>query len=215
LPVLERYFGRIPPGPPAPRVQQIEPPQQGERQVLVNRNSAPQVLIAYHKPVFPHRDDAPLSLLAEIMSRGRTSRLYQELIKKRRVAVSVDSFEAPGAAYPNLLVFDVKPRKPHTNQEVLQGFDAVVDALRSRPVSAEELSIAKRKIAMSYLKELKSSLSLARDLARAQAVYGDWRALTRWYEQMLEVSLADVQRVAEKYLGPETRTVARLEKVGQ
>ena len=193
-------------------MQQIEPLQQGERQVVVNRKSAPQILIAYHKPVFPHPDDAPLSLLAEILSQGRTSRLYQELIKKRRVVVSLDSFEAPGVAYPNLLVFGFKPRKPHTNQEVLQSFDAVLAGLQSKPVSAQELSIAKRKIMMSYLKELKSNLSLARDLARAQAEYGDWRALTRWYEQMLEVNLADVQRVAKQYLRPETRTVARLEQ---
>ena len=64
---------------------------------------------------------------------------------------------------------------------------------------------------MEFIKRLRGNLSLALDLAAAQAVFGDWRYVRRWYEEVEKVSLEDVKRVASLYLQADKRIVARLE----
>jgi len=211
MPMLERYFGRLAPGPTPPRPTAVEPPQTKERRFSISFPASPMMMVAYHKPIYPHPDDAPLSVLAEIVAGSTISPLYTELVKKSRIAAGVDVFEAPGMAYPNLLLFGLTPRAPHTNQELLSAFDTVVADFRARGPSEEQLAIAKRAMQTAFLAKMKSSTSLAIDLASTALVNGSWQAVLDWFDQVTQVSVADVQRVANTYLQHQRRTVGALE----
>lgn len=209
--VLEKYFGRLPTGPSPARPAIVEAQQQGERTFTLKAPAAPQVYIAYHKKNYPHPDDAPVTLMLEILAGRKTSPLYHELVTKRRIAADIGYSEAPGGAYPNLFLFYATPRSPHTNDEVLRAFDAVVAKFLADPIKEEDLQIAKRAVAVSHLGHLNSNLGLAIDFVTSELIYGDWKAMMSWYDEAMRVTTADIKRVAEQYLRRDTRTVGKLE----
>lgn len=212
IPVLEDYFGKIPAGPMPQRDILKEPPQEGERRATVLFNAEPQFFIGYKKPQFPDPDDAPISVMLQAIAGGKSSPLYRELVEQKKLATEVGADEGPGQAYPDLAIFYAEPRLPHTNEEVRAAFDSVINHLRAAGISNEDISISKRNIVVAYLEGMKSSGAIAEILASSELLHGSWKALIDWYEQVMKVDKKDVDGMAVKYLRPETRTVAMLEK---
>lgn len=212
LEVIRRYFGALPKAPEVTRSVLAEAEQEGERRVSVKMAASPQIVIAYKKPNYPAPDDAPISVMAEILSGGRISPLYTELVKRRQLTADISNEEGPGVAYPNLLMFSATVKAPHTTDDVLQAFDAVIARFRRTGATAEQLQIAKRSIGMEYLRHLQSNQSLALDFASSELMYGSWKASVEWYDKVMKVTLDDIKRVADKYLIPETRTIGTVER---
>jgi predicted Zn-dependent peptidase len=210
--LVERYFGKIPVGRSVSRSVPLEGPQEGQRKVELVMKASPEVILAYRKPNYPHPDDPPLSVMAEILAGGRTSPLYVELVKRKQLAASIGQDEGPGVAYPNLLMFAASVKAPHSPESLVHAFDGVVERFKRTGSTPEQLEIAKRSIGMEYLAHLQSNQSLALDFATAQLAYGTWQASVEWYDAMLKVSVNDVARVSRQYLNATQRTVATIEQ---
>jgi predicted Zn-dependent peptidase len=211
LDLVEKYFGRIPNGEIPKRTELVEPAQDGERRFTVQLPTSPQCYVAYRKPNFPHKDDAKISLMSEVLAGSVLSPLYKELVEHRRIATEVSHFEAPGNAYPNLLMFQLVPRAPHTNSEILSRFDQLVKEFIARTPLDQELAQAKRRIAVTYLEGFDSSSRIAQDLSYAQLIYGDWKMSLDWLDQVMAVTSEDVRLAAEQYLVTDQRTVGCIE----
>jgi len=214
LKIVERYFGRIPAGPAPQHPTVKEPPQTIERVFQIFDPSSPRVMLAYHKPNYPHPDDPAITLMLEMFAGSSISPLYELLVKNERIATSFSYFEAPGSAYPNLMIFHGVARNPHTNQDLLQGFDRAVELFLEEYLTQERLEIARRSVLMSYLGRLQSNTGLARDLAASEVIYGDWSAFLGWLEKTRAVELEDIRGVVAQYLVKERRTVGLLETEG-
>jgi predicted Zn-dependent peptidase len=210
--LLERYFGEIPSGPGVERDIVDEGPQEGQRRADISMKASPEVIVAYRKPNYPHPDDPPISVMAEILAGGRTSPLYSELVKRKQIAASIGQDEGPGVAYPNLLMFVGSVKAPHSPDTFLYAFDAVINRFKRHGPTLEQLEIAKRSIGMEYLGHLSSNQSLALDFATSQLAYGTWKASVEWYDKMMQVSLDDVKRVLDQYLMSSQRTIATIER---
>ena len=210
--LVEEYFGGIPTGDPITRDIPQEPEQQGQRRVDLAIKAFPEVILAYRKPNYPHPDDPPLTVMAEILAGGKTSPMYKELVKRKQVAASIAQDEGPGMVYPNLLMFAGTVKAPHNPDTFIRAFDKVVERFIRNGVSDEDLTIAKRSIGMEYLAHLGSNQSLALDFATSELTYGTWKASVEWYDKMLAVTVEDVERVAKKYLRDSQRTIATIER---
>lgn len=211
--MVEEYFGRIPVGPAVSRSHVMaEEPQQGERRASLRFAASPKLIVAYHKPNYPHADDPPISVLAEILSGGHSSPLYTELVKKRQIAADIGTQEGPGIAYPNLLFFSASVKTPNTTDTVLSAFDSVLAKFKQHGPSLDQLERAKRSIGVDYLEHLKSNQSLALDFASSELVYGSWKESVTWFDKMNQVTIEDVRRVADQYLVPDQRTIATIER---
>jgi predicted Zn-dependent peptidase len=210
--IVEKYLGAIPSGEPVHRSIIEEGKQEGQRRSDISMASSPEVLIAYRKPNYPHPDDPPISVMAEILAGGRTSPLYTELVKRKQVAAGIAHDEAPGVAYPNLLMFAGSVKAPHNPDTFINAFDNVITRFRRNRVTTEQLEIAKRSIGMEYLGHLRSNQSLALDFATSQLAYGTWKASVEWYDKMSNVSIEDINRVAKQYLVPTQRTIGTIER---
>ncbi len=214
LPVLERYFGPIPAGPPPPPVVTKETPQEGERHVNVEFEAEPEFALMVHKPAPPDPDDTVFSVIDALLTGytgGRTSRLYTALVKKQQIATGVGSSPSwPGERYPNLFYLSATPRHPHTVAEVITAMDAEFERLKTEPVPAEELQKVKNNVNAAFTMSLSSNLGLAEQLAETQAITGDWRNLIRQRDALMKVTPADVMRVAKQYLNRDNRTVAEI-----
>jgi predicted Zn-dependent peptidase len=212
--VVGQYFGALPAGAPVPEVAVKEPLQRGERRVGVRFDAEPRLAVAFHKPTLPARDDYIFDVIDQILGQGRTSRLYRELVVKRRLATAVNAFTAPGSRYPNLFVIEVTPRHPHSVAEVEQALYEELDRLAREPVSEQELTRVRTRLRVDRLRYLQSSGGLARMLTYFETVAGDWRYLVDYDRQIASVNAAEIMAAARRYFVPENRTVAILVRKG-
>lgn len=209
--LIERAFGSIPSTTRPPRVATIEPPQRGERRVEVEFDAEPVVLIGYHKPAIGHPDDYVFDVIDSILSEGQTSRLYQRLVREKRLVAAIDTQAAyPGVQAPHLFVISATPLSPHTAREVEEAITEELERLKTEPVTAEELQKVLNNLDAELLRSLRSNSGLAGQLAYFQTVAKDWRYLLKARERIGTVTPADIQRVAAQYLVKSNRTVATL-----
>jgi len=210
--LAEKYFGPIPSGPKPDPVETVEPPQLGERRVVVEDPAQPFVLIGYHKPSIHYPDDAVFDAITDIVGMGRTSRLYKSLVKEKRIAVAASGFQGmPGTKYPNLFLFYAVPARGRTNQECEEAIDSEIERLKSELVSPEELAKAKTRARASLVRQLASNSGLAAQLTFYQVVTGDWRDLFRQLDKIDKVTAEDIRRVAAEYFTTKNRTVGIIE----
>jgi predicted Zn-dependent peptidase len=206
--LAEIYFNRIPSSPKPDPVETVEPPQLGQRRVIVQDPAQPFVLIGYHKPSINHPDNAVFDAITDIAGIGRTSRLYKSLVKEKQVAVAASAFPGmPGDKYPGLFLFYAVPARDHTNQECEEAIYAEIDKLKTAPVLPEELARAKTRSRASLIRQLDSNSGLASLLTFYDVVTGDWRNLFKQLDDIDKVTAEDIQRVAKEYFTTKNRTV--------
>lgn len=212
LELVKGYFGKIAPGKPVPAVADREPQQRGERRAQVVFDAEPQLVIAYHKPTMPHRDDYVFDLLMQILAEGRTSRLYRKLVVEDQLAASVGVYGAPGSRYDNLMVISATPRYPHTVEEVEAAVYAELERLKEELVTPGELEKCRNRILTDFLRGLNGNEGLARMLSSYQALNGDWRYLVNYETEIKKLTQDDLRDVARRYFKPENRTVVTLSR---
>ncbi|MBW2474173.1 MAG: insulinase family protein [Deltaproteobacteria bacterium] len=213
--LVDRYFGDIAPGTPAPRVSAVEPVQKGEKRILEVFDAEPRLAIAWHKPTMPDKDDYAFDLIDQILGSGRTSRLYRSLVEEQKLATSVSVYGAPGSRYPNLFVIEGIPRHPHTVEELESAIYAELDKLKQELVEEEELTKVRNRLLTDQLRQLRSNSGLARLLTSYQSLAGDWRYVANYAEEIDKLSAENLKQVANRYLTKSNRTVVVLQREDQ
>ena len=212
MPIIEKYFGRLPKAPAPEPLRTVEPPQKAERTVVLRESSQPIYLEGYHRGSATDPDAAVYSTIQGVLAQGRTSRLYRSLVRDKKLAANVASFEAfPGDKYPTLFAFFGIPTQGHSASDLVEPIHAEIDRLKNEDVTAEELQSVKTRAKAQLLRQLDSNFGLALQLASYQNRYGDWRELFHEVEKIDKVSAADVRRVANAMFTPENRTIGMIE----
>ncbi len=211
LPVIRRYFGRVPARPAPPPLRTVEPPQIAEKTIVLEDPAQPVYLEGYHKPAVTHPDQPVWEVVDDVFSAGRTSRLYRSLVRDQKIAVSAGSFSSlPGGKYPGLWITFAFPAPGSTNEQVQAAIRDEIERLKSEDVSDEELARAKTRAKAGLLRSLRSNFGMANSLARWHTLYGDWRELFRYTDRIEAVTAADVRRVVTDTLVPANRTIGMI-----
>jgi len=205
-----QYFGDLPGSSAHQPVVTQEPPQRGERRIEVQYDANPLVLIGYHVPNAQHPDAPALAVLTQILTGGRTSRLYQRLVIRDRVSTMIGAFSVPGQLYPREFAFQGAPIAPHTTQEIETAVYEELDRIRRDPPSDFEMQRVRNQIDASSIQRLQSNFGLAFQLSNSEALWYDWRQTFRDQAAQARVTPADVQRAARTYFDRSNRTVATL-----
>lgn len=209
--LAELYFERIPSGPKPEPVRTVEPEQWGERHAKVEAKSQPILIVGYHRPDARHKDNAALEALANIIGQGRSSRLYELLVKNKKVAVQSSSFNGfPGDKFSNLIAFVAVSSAGHTSAECLELIDGEIEKIKKESVTAEELTKFKRSSIKGILSQMKSNSNMAAQLTYADVVLGDWKLSFDQVEEIKAITAEDVKRVAETYLVKKHRTIGEI-----
>jgi predicted Zn-dependent peptidase len=215
LPVIEKYFSRIPARPKPDERTTTEPPQNSERRVVLHEQTQPVYLEGYHRPDYRSPDDQVYDAIADLMSNGRTSRLYRALVRDKQIASdSAGQTGLPGSKYPHLFAFYALPLPGHTTQEVADAIHAEIERLKKEYISDEELKMIKTRAKANLIRSLGSNEGLAFALGLNQARYDDWRELFRSVDRIEKVTKADIRRVSNQTFVPENRTVGIIEFSG-
>jgi len=211
VPLLDKYFGRIPARPAPPPLRTVEPPQVAEKIVILEDATQPLYLEAYHKPANSDPDQPVYDAIDDILTGGRTSRLYRSLVRDKKIAVQTSSFSNfPGIKYPNLLAVFAVPAFGASNEQVQAAVREEIERIKREDVTAEELSRFKTRAKARLLRSMRSNVQLAQRLADSQRLYGDWREVFHRLDRLDRVTPADIRRVANQTFQKSNRTVAMI-----
>lgn len=209
--LAQTYFGRFPAQPQPPTVTAIEPPQSAPREVTVRLPSQPWYLEGYHIPAINHPDYVVYDMIGSLLSSGRTSRLYRNLVEKQQVALTAQGMTGfPGDKFPSLMLFYALTAPGHSVEEVAIALGAEIERLKTEPVTTEELDRIKTQARAGLLASLQSNSGMAELLLDYEVKTGNWRNLFRQLDRIAQVSAADVQRVARSTFTTTNRTIGRL-----
>jgi predicted Zn-dependent peptidase len=203
LELADRYFGGLPGGLPAPAVRAAEPPLKSD--VIVNLRERVELERVYDVwPTVPHfhPDEAALAVLADVLGRGRSSRLYQRLVMREEVAQSVSvsqsSRELAGSFY---IVVTLRPGRSRAEARALVREE--LEGLAARGVTAEELARVQngRLAAAVYALDNVGGFGGVADRLNAFNIYtGDPGRLGSDPIRYQEVTAEAVSRAAQAYL---------------
>jgi zinc protease len=210
LPKIEKAFGSYTKGVAPIQDRDKDPPQIGERRILVKKEAQlPTILMAYHVPNLHDSDSYILEVIAILLSGGKSSRLYQSLVREKRLVLSADADHDLVSRDPSLFALsaDLLPGKEVS--EVEKAFDQEIERLQREPVGKQELEKAKNQIEASFIFGQDSIFYQAMLLARHEIAIS-WKAIDDYLPSIRKVTPEDIQRVAKKYLSPDNRTVGIL-----
>jgi predicted Zn-dependent peptidase len=215
MPMLEKYFGRLPARPLPDETTTTEPPQNSERKVVLEERTQPIYLEGYHRPDYRSKDDAVYDAISDLMSEGRTSRLYRSLVRDKKIASAAEGVTGyPGIKYPHLFAFLAVPLPGHTPQEMGDAIHAEIDRLKKEDITDDELKMIKTRAKANLIRGLADNEGLATQLATYQTRYGDWRELFHSVDRIDQVTKADIRRVASEVFVDTNRTVGVIETGG-
>ncbi|HEY1753073.1 MAG TPA: pitrilysin family protein [Caulobacteraceae bacterium] len=208
---IDRYFGPLKDPPaPIPQVTAKEPPRTGPRTVT---NYAPDVPLpavglTWLAPKASSPDAAALQVLDAILTAGKSSRLYDSLVYRKQIAAQVFS-SADLRAQLGLFYVGAIVAAGHSPDEVAQALDAEVASLRDKPVSADELALAKTQLLTGEIRQRETIEGRANELGSSQVIEGDAARANSDLDELARVTPQDVERVARQYLPENTRLVIR------
>jgi zinc protease len=207
---IRSAFGKIPRGSDPLRVKIEEPPQRGERRVTLKKEAElPYLLIYYHVPNLKHPDSYALDLLAWILAGGRSSQLYRDLVYHKRMARSVDADYAGLSIDPTIFSITAQVMPEKDSAEVERAIDALLDRVRSEPVSDRELEKAKNQVEAGFVFGQDSIFDHAMWIGQYESS-AQWQLLDSYLAGIRKVNRDDILKVAKKYLDPDRRTVGIL-----
>jgi len=210
LPRIEKAFGSYPKGVAPTQDKDKDAPQIGERRIFVKKEAQlPFLVMGYHVPNFREPDSYVLEIIATILSGGKSSRLYQSLVREKRLVLSADADHSLISLDPSLFTLsaDLLPGKEVAQVE--KAIDQEVERLQKELVGQQELEKAKNQLEASFIYAQDSLFYQAMLLARHEIAVS-WRTIDDYLPSIRKVSPEDIQRVAKKYLTPDNRTVGIL-----
>ncbi len=209
LTALREAFANFPRVSRAPVFIPDEPPQLAPRYARrTGAYESTRLVMAWHTVPLTHPDTAALDVLANIVGRGRSSRLGADIQEQRRLVHSIGAWSYT-AQHPGL--FGISARfDPAREQDVLAAIEENIAQWSVKPFTDEDIEKARRQLVRSELASLRTMSGLARHVAAGEFYAGSPRFSETYIRQIDAVTPQDLRAVAQRYLRPENRTVAVL-----
>jgi zinc protease len=208
LKLVERYFGDIS-GRDTPAYKPGELAPQGKERAETLEDplaELPAFHLAYHIPQDRHPDHYPLEMLQTILGDGESSRLYQELVKKREYLQEID-VDTDGRRGPDLFSVWAICAKGRSAEQARQLIYQQFEEIAKNGVTKKELEKAKNRMRSMFVFGLQTNLARAQHLAEFEMYFGNAALLQDEFEHYRAVTEADIKRVARQYFTQDNRTV--------
>ncbi len=218
LRLAKRWFGELKPSEIPPLKPRVEVEQVGERRLILHLPAElPYLVMGYKVPVLislpkEQRWEAyALTVLAGILDGGESARFTTRLVRGSQVAASVSAGYDLYDRLPTLFLFDGTPAQGHTLAELEQSLLGEIQKLKTEPITPEELARVKTQVTAEAIYERDSMFYQAMQIGLLETVGLGWHRMDEYVDRIRQVTAAQVQEVARKYLIPQRLTVAYLE----
>jgi predicted Zn-dependent peptidase len=207
----EKEFGHIKNKAKIPEFKFVEPEQDGPKRVTIHRDSEVEmVAITFHIPDFRSKDQIILSVISEILFSGKSSRLYKELVDKKRLVNSVYAYNMESID-PGLFIFLASCNPGVKAEDVEKELIEQIELIKNKKVDKEEIEKVKINTKAEFIYSLESSSSVS-DLFGSYLVRGDLTPLLTYEEDIQKVTVKKVKEVANKYFDFDKSTTLILKK---
>lgn len=204
-------FGKIKNDGPIPKVKFVEPKQDGAKRVIIHKDSEVEMLaITFHIPNFKSKDQVTLSVISEILYSGKSSRLYKDLVDKKRLVNSIYAYNMENTD-PGLFIFMATCNPGVKAETVEKELIKEINRMKETLVTKEELEKVKINTKSDFVYSLESSTSVA-NLFGSYLVRGDLTPLLNYEDNVNKITAKKVQAVAKKYFDFNTSTTVILKK---
>jgi predicted Zn-dependent peptidase len=201
---IKRYFGGINRGAEFPPIVTEDPPQIGEKRMIVHKNNAkPRLDIMFHTPGFDHPDLYALDIAEGVLS-GKSGRLYRKLVKDLKIALNASGGNGLDKYTSNFSVnvdLDGNPQLDKVEKAVWE----VLNEMTQKPITERELTRAKNQVAARTLRQLLDKEELATELAFWE-MRGGWDYINKFPDRVQQVTAQQVQDVCKKYFHKKNST---------
>jgi zinc protease len=208
--LCETYIEPIPTHPPPPAVTTVEPPQTGERRLIVHKRAElPLLMVGYHVPQSNSSDFYALNILRTILFQGESSRMYQRLVDKDQIALEVTSGLEPSFD-PTMVEVVAQPKQGVDPQACEKAIYEEFERVGSAAISDTELEKAKNIRLVEFYRQMRTINGRANTIGTYEVFFGDYNKLFETAKNYSAVTKEDVRRVAKVYFDANNRTVATL-----
>ncbi len=205
--LVKKYFGDLKPAPPKnngfPEIKY----NRGEVQDTVYDNiKLPSIYIGYKIPGVHSAEIYSLEILSNILTDGRSSRLYKNIVYDNKLAKSINSF-AWDLELGGLFIISATGFQSSNLQEIEQNIDTQIEQIKSAPVKDEEVVKAKNKIESNMINRRQTMMGIADQLAYFWTFFKNCDKINTELDNYLKVSAEDIQNVCRKYLNKDNRVI--------
>lgn len=205
---IEKYFSEIPVGTKEMnRPKLVEPLKNMEvRDTIYDNVQLPAVMMGYHTPAQGTPDSYAVSMLAQILSQGKSSRMQKSIVDEQQKAIFVGAFPFPTEDPGMALMFGV------TNMGVAIGdleesINKEVEKVQNELISDEEFQKLKNQIESDMVSGNSKVEGIAENLANYFVYYGDANLINTEISRYMKVTREDIKRVANEYFRKDNRVV--------
>ncbi|WP_236586810.1 pitrilysin family protein [Nitratiruptor sp. YY09-18] len=207
----QKHFAHIKNCCDIPKVHQVEPPQDGAKRVNINRDTQVEmVAIAFHIPNFQDPDQVALSAVSELLSSGKSSWLYKELVDKKKMVNQIYAYNMDNKD-PGIFLFLAVCNPGIKAEDVEKEIWKQIENLKEGKIKRSELDKIKINTKADFIFGLENSSNVA-SLFGDYFAKGDINPLLHYEENIDKLTIKDLQRVAKKYFVQKNSTTVILRK---
>jgi zinc protease len=203
---VQALFGGIPAGPDIPKRAFVEPEQNGEKRLVIRRDTElARLEILYHSASAGHADDPVLDVVRWLVVGNRSSRLTQRLVEEESACTFVSAFNDTRLD-PGLFWIWTELRPDARHEDVERFIHEETARLASEGPKEDELARGKKSLLSNLVFRRANAERMAEDIGQ-MAMTADWRLTGRKADRLRAVTAADVRRVAGEIFAKRNRTV--------
>jgi len=196
--LAKKHFNKIRNTKEIPEFKFIEPRQDGAKRIMITKESEVEMIaITFHIPNFLDADQVKLSAISELLSSGKSSRLYEELVDKKQMVNQIYAYNMENID-PGLFIFLASCNPGIKAEDVEKELLAQIDKLKKELISQEILDKIKINTKAEFIYSLESSTSVA-NLFGSYLARGDIKPLLEYEDALSKLKPQDIQEAAKKY----------------
>lgn len=206
--LVKKYFADIPRGEgEIPRPNIVEPEQTAEvRDTVYDNIQLPAVIMGYHTPAQGTEDYYAVSMLAQLLSQGESSRFNKTIKNEKEQAVFVGAFPLPTEDPGLALMFGIA--NMGVDPAALEAsMNTEIEKMRNELITEKELQKLKNQVENDFIMGNGRVAGIAENLANYHVYYGDANLINTEIERYMNVTREDIQNAAKNYFKDENRVV--------
>ncbi|WP_456402905.1 M16 family metallopeptidase [Hydrogenimonas sp.] len=208
---VQKRFGAIENCCDIPKVHQVEPEPDGPKRLVIHKESEVEmVAISFPIPDFRHPDQVALSALSELLSHGRSSRLIEELVDRKKMVNQLYAYNMEQKD-PGIFLFLAVCNPGVKAEETEKVIWEQIERIKKEGVTKEELEKVKVNTRADFIFSMESSGNVA-DLFGSYLARGDLQPLLEYEERIEKLDTNRIREVARKYLDKERSVTVILRK---
>ena len=202
---VERWFGEIPPGPPVPPVQApAQQPAGARREVREDDVRLPRIYLGFRGPAYGERGWYAADLLSSVLTGGKSSRLFQDLVYDRQIAQDVGAYISPYEEAATFMM--VATARPGVAVETLeQALHEHLDRAAAELPTPQELERARNRMLTEYYTSLQKLENKADLFSQMTTYFDDPEEIERELDQYLEIDGSEIRDFAARHLVEDAR----------